>query len=149
MNTRAAALFALLSAFACEAQADVFAVQWTYPEAPVVPITGFRVYCGAVLGGPYDPAPVAVVGSNERQTQITVAQPDKRYCVVAAFNETADSLYSNELTLVSKPNAPVDFVVSGMQPNAAGAAAQPPAQQAQPAVQRPQGARAVPLPAPR
>jgi hypothetical protein len=145
MNTRVA-LFALLSALACDARADVFAVTWTYPDAPVVPIVGFRVYCGATPGGPYEPGPVAAVGANERQTQVTVAQPDKRYCVVAAYNEATDSLPSNELTLVSKPNAPVDFAINGMQPNASGAAAP---QQSQPAAARPQGARAVPLPAPR
>ena len=126
------------------AQADVFSVIWTYPDQPVVPITGFRIYCGLQPGGPYDGSPVAVAGTTDRMAQLTFEQSEKRYCVVAAGNETGESMPSNEITLVSKPNAPVDFRVDGMAPTGTPPEAMTPATAA-----RPQGARAIPLPAPR
>lgn len=122
------------------AHADVLTVVWTYPDQPSVPISGFHVWCGSTSGA-YDPGPVAATGSAERSASISIAQPDKRFCAVTAFNEASDSMYSNEVILVSRPNAPIEFGISGMAPNSAEAPPPPPGTAPQ-SVQRP-GARVL------
>jgi hypothetical protein len=136
----------LLALLSPAAWADVLSVVWTYPDPPAVPIVGFHVWCGN-SPGVYDQGAVAAVGASERSAQISIGQSDKRYCAVTAYNEAADSLYSNEVVLVSKPNAPIDFAISGMAPNTAGAPPPPPG--SAPQAVKPGGVRAVPLPAPR
>lgn len=135
----------LLLAFAPRLHADVLTVVWTYPDQPTVPISGFRVWCGSVPGG-YDPGPVAATGPAERSTSVSIAQPDRRYCAVTAFNEASDSMFSNEVVLVSKPNAPVEFAISGMAPNSAEAPPPPPGSAPQSVRPGAPGARVLPAP---
>lgn len=138
-------LLGLILAFIPRSHADVLSVMWTYPDQPTVPITGFRVWCG-VGPGVYDPGPVAATGPAERSTQISIAQSDKRYCAVTAHNEASDSMFSNEVVLVSKPNAPIEFAISGTSPNSAEAPPPPPGTAPQSVGPQRPGVRVLPAP---